>query len=255
MLSPLRRGILIRHLLPALNDDSAAAESTARKLFHQFAIKLIDLWRYEAGSPIDNLLGPATGWKYFEQARAKKRGVLVITCHLGNWEFGGPLLRRRGITLQVVTLAEPGRGFTRLRQASRARWQIETLVIGDDPFEVLEIIKRLESGATVALLVDRPPAATGVTVQLFGRPFNASIAAAELARASGCVLLPVYLPFRNGVYEAHILGEIEYDRAALRDRPARQQLTQKIMNVFEPIIDGHLDQWYHFVPLWPNDKT
>src|SRR5262249_37047228 len=151
-------------------------------------------------------------------------------------------LTQRGITLQVITLAEPGEKFTELRQASRARWNIETVVIRDDPLVFVEIIRRLEAGATVALLVDRPPAPTAVTVDLFGHPFPASIAAAELARASGCVLLPVYLPRANGSYEAHVLAPIPYDRAALRDRAARQELTQRIMNVFEPLIRQHLDQ-------------
>jgi lauroyl/myristoyl acyltransferase len=112
------------------------------------------------------------------------------------------------------------------------------------------VIKRLENGATVALLVDRPPRATSIDVQLFGKPFAASIAAAELARASGCVLLPVYLPRTNGAYAAHVLPAISYDRAALRGRDARRELTQKIISAFEPVIRQHLDQWYHFVPVW-----
>ena len=95
------------------------------------------------------------------------------------------------------------------------------------------------------------PPASAVTVELFGQPFLASIAAAELARASGCVLLPVYLPWEPGGYEAHMLPAIPYERAALRDRRARQQLTQEIVRRFEPLIRKHLDQWYHFVPIWP----
>jgi lauroyl/myristoyl acyltransferase len=124
-------------------------------------------------------------------------------------------------------------------------------VIGEDPFAFLEIIKRLQAGAAVALLVDRPPPATAVTVELFGRPFSASVAAAELARASGCALLPVCLPRAGDVYEAHVLPEIPYDRAALSSREARRQFTQEIMRAFEPVIHEHLDQWFHFVPIWP----
>ena len=176
--------------------------------------------------------------------------MLLVTPHLGNWEFGGPLLTRRGVALQVLTLAEPGKDFTELRQASRARWNVQTLVIGNNPLAVVEIIRRLEDGATVALLIDRPPPATAITVRLFEQPFPASIAAAELARASGCVLLPVYLARRGGAYDAHILPPIPYARATLRDRASRQDLTQRIMSVFEPLIREHLDQWYHFVPLW-----
>jgi lauroyl/myristoyl acyltransferase len=141
-----------------------------------------------------------------------------------------------------------------MRRESRARWDIETLVIGEDPFAFVEIIRRLEAGATVALLIDRPPPASAVTVELFGRPFSASIAAAELARASGCAILPVYLPRTGHGYAAHILPAMPYDRARLRDREARRQFTQQIMRAFEPVIRQYLDQWYHFVPVWPQNQ-
>jgi lauroyl/myristoyl acyltransferase/preprotein translocase subunit SecF len=251
---PGRREIVIQNLMPALNNDRAAATKKAKRLFHQFAIKVVDLWRYEAGLPIENTFGNATGWKDFTEAQAQKRGVLLLTPHLGNWEFGGPWLTQRGVTLYVVTLAEPGEKFTQLRQASRARWNIETLVIGNDPFAFLEIIRRLEAGDTVALLIDRPIHSGMVTVELFGHPFSASVAAAELARASGCVLLPVYLPREGDSYAAHVLPAISYDRASLRDPAARKQLTQQIVHAFEPAILKHLDQWYHFIPIWPKEK-
>ena len=155
------------------------------------------------------------------------------------------------MTLQVLTLAEPGEDFTELRQNSRAQWGIETLVVGSDPLAFVEVIRRLESGATVALLVDRPPPPTAIKVELFGRPFLGSVAAAELARASGCALLPVYLPRGRQKYAAHILPAVPYDRPALRGHEARRRLTQTIISTFEPLIREHLDQWYHFVPIWP----
>lgn len=250
-LAPHRRKVVVENLLPALHGERQAANAKAKALFRHFARKIVDLWRYEAGLPIEELFGVTSGWEHFERAQAEKRGVLLVTPHLGNWEFGGPSLSRRGVALQVVTLAEPGNELTAMRQASRARWKIETLVIRNDPFAFLEVIRRLEDGATVALLIDRPPPPTATIVELFGRPFPASIAAAELARASGCVVLPVCVPRSGDVYEAHILPPVQYDRAALRDRAARQQFTQELMRVFEPLIRQHLEQWYHFVPVWP----
>ena len=248
-----RREIVIQNLLPPLNGNRAAAELEGRRLIQQFATKVVDLLRYESGEGIEHLFGEWSGWEHFTRAQKQKRGILLITPHLGNWEFGGPLLTRRGVKLQVITLAEPGGRFTDLRKASRARWDIDTLVIGEDPFAFVEIIRRLEAGATVALLMDRPPTASRVIVELFGRPFPASVAAAELARASGCVLLPVYIPQIDGSgYAAHMLPAIEYDRGALREREARQKLTQKIMSAFEAPIRNHLNQWYHFVPVWPD---
>jgi predicted RND superfamily exporter protein/lauroyl/myristoyl acyltransferase len=246
-----RRETVIENLLPVLENDRTAAERTAKALFREFAIKIVDLWRYEAGLPIQNSFGLATGWERLARAQAEGRGVLLLTPHLGNWEFGGPWLTQKGIPLQVITLAEPGKKLTQLRSTSRARWNIETLVIGNDPFGAVEIVRRLGEGATVALLIDRPPHYSAVTVELFGRPFAASVAAAELARASGCILLPVYLPRTGDAYAAHVLPPIAYDRAALRDRAARLRLTQEIVRAFEPVIRQHPDQWYHFVPIWP----
>jgi lauroyl/myristoyl acyltransferase len=246
-----RREAVIQNFLPPLEGNRVAAEKVARDLFRNFAVKLADLWRYESGQSIDGMFAVLTGWEHFTAARATRRGVLLLTPHLGNWEFGAPLLAGRGVNLLVITLAEPQGRLTELRQQSRARWGIETLVVGRDPFAFVEIIRRLEAGATVALLVDRPPETSAVRVELFGRKFAATIAAAELARASGCVLLPVYLPRTASGYAAHILPEIPYDRAALRSRESRHKLTQEIMRAFEPAIRQHLDQWYHFVPIWP----
>ena len=90
-------------------------------------------------------------------------------------------------------------------------------------------------------------------VELFGQPFRASVAAAELARASGCALIGVTIVRKRDGYAGEVLPEFEYDRRALGNREARRELTQQILRAFEPEIREHLDQWYHFVPIWPAD--
>ena len=247
---PKRFAVVRGNLLPISGGDERHAARLARALFREFGVKLIDLWRYEAGLPVDRLFHSLTGWENFTQAQARGKGVLLVTPHFGNWEFGAPLLASREVRLLVLTQAEPGAGFTEYRQAARARWGIETLVVGGDPFAFVEIIKRLQSGAVVALLIDRPPPTSSVEVTFFGRPFRASIAAAELARASGCAILPVILPRVSTGYEAHLLPEIAYDRRMLGNRDARAVLTGEILRAFEPTLRQHPDQWFHFVPVW-----
>jgi lauroyl/myristoyl acyltransferase len=247
-----RRRVVCENLLPVVNGDRLAARLATRELFAQFGLKLADLWRYESGLSIYNLFHSLTGWEHFEAAHALGRGVLFVTIHLGNWEFGAPLLTQRGIRLQVITLEEPEARFTEFRQAARSRWGIETLALGTDPFRAVEVIRRLEANQSVALLMDRPPSATAVPVTLFGRNFMASISAAELARATGCVLLPVYLPRTSRGYAAQILPPVEYDRREIGTREKRIELTQKIMERFEPAIRLYVNQWFHFVPIWPS---
>lgn len=250
-----RREIVINNLLPALGGNRIEARRLSRELFQNFAQKLVDLWRYESGVAIEYLFGEWTGWDHFTRAQQQGRGVLVLTAHIGNWEFGAPLLASRGIKLVVISLEEPDSRLTEMRKAARARWGIETIVIGKDPFAFVEIIRRLEAGAIIALHVDRPQASSAVEVELFGRPFQASVAPAELARASGSVLVPVYLPRTATGYAAHGLPAIDYNRASLRQPAARQQLAQKIITAFEPVIRQNLNQWYHFIPIWPGRQS
>ena len=250
-LNPARREIVVRNLLPAVGGDPRLAERKAHELFRAFGAKLAELWRFEAGLASDRWRVAGNDWHILEEACARKRGVLLLSPHLGNWELGGALLIRRGIKLVVLTQAEPGDDLTQLRRQSRARWGIETFVVGGNGFEFVEIIRRLQDGENVALLVDRPPAAKAVEVQLFGQPFPASVAAAELARASGCALIGVTVVAEKDGYFAKILPEFTYDRAALGNREHRQALTQQIMSAFEAEIQAHPEQWFHFVPVWP----
>ena len=250
-----RRRVVMDNLLPLVADDRRQAARATRQLFTQFALKLTDLWFYESGAPVANWHADWSGWEIFTAARAPGRGVLLVTPHLGNWELGAELMARNGCPLVVLTQAEPDPRLTAARQASRTLRGVETLVVGNDAFAFITIIQRLQAGATVALLVDRPPPPTAVPVTLFGRPFSASIAPAELARASGCAILPTYIVREGGGYHARILPEITYDRARIGHRHARLQLTQEILRAFEPVIRRHATQWFHFVPVWPETKT
>jgi lauroyl/myristoyl acyltransferase len=128
----------------------------------------------------------------------------------------------------------------------------ETLVIGQDDFAFVEVIKQLQAGADLAISLDRPPeAGRRADPEFFGHPFEASLAAAELARASGCALIGVTIVRRPDGYAVKVLPEFTYDRKALGNREARRELTQQILRAFEPEIRKDIDQWYQFTPIWP----
>jgi KDO2-lipid IV(A) lauroyltransferase len=249
-----RRQIVLHNLLPLFNGDVSAARRATRRLFVNFGRKLADLMRHEAGVSLKDRFVSLEHWDRFATVHARGQGVLMLTPHLGNWEIGSPLLVERRVDLLVVTQAEPGADLTELRRHARRRSGVETVVIGNDAFAFIEIIKRLQAGATVAMLIDRPPAQSAVQATLCGQPYPVSLAPAELARASGCALVGVCIVEGAKGYEATVLPEFTYDRRALGDRAARQQFMQRILSAFEPMIRKHADQWYHFVPVWPAES-
>jgi len=249
-----RREVVVQNFLPVFAGDRAAAEKAAHRLHRKFALKLVDLWRVEGGVPVQNWLTNPGELEIIRTAQQRGCGILFITLHLGNWEHGGLLLNQLGIPLTILSQAEPDDGLTDLRIASRRRFGVETLIIGQDSFAFVEVIKRLQAGAALAISLDRPPAKGGVTVELFGRPFEAPVAAAELARASGCALIGVTIVRRRDGYAVKVLPEFAYDRRALGDREVRRELTRQILRAFEPQIRQDIDQWYQFVPIWPKGE-
>jgi lauroyl/myristoyl acyltransferase len=246
-----RREVVVQNFLPVFAGDRSAAEKAAHRLHRKFAVKLVDLWRVEGGVPVQNWLTNPGELEIIRTARQRGCGILFITLHLGNWEHGGLLLNQLGIPLTILSQAEPDDGLTDLRIASRRRFGVETLIIGQDSFAFVEVIKRLQAGAALAISLDRPPAKGGVQVEFFGHPFEAPLAAAELARASGCALIGVTIVRRRDGYAVKVLPEFVYDRRALGDREVRRELTRQILRAFEPQIRQDIDQWYQFVPIWP----
>jgi KDO2-lipid IV(A) lauroyltransferase len=243
--------VVVQNFLPVFKGDCTAAEKAARAAHRKFAAKLIDLWRVEGGEQTHNWITNHSELEIIHAARRRGHGTLFITLHLGNWEHGGLLLNQLGIRLTILTQAEPDDGLTDMRKAARARYGVDTLIIGDDGFAFVEVIKQLQAGADMAVSLDRPPDRGGVPVEFFGHPFEASLAAAELARASGCALVGVTIVRRPGGYAVKVLPEFVYDRKALGNREARRELTQQILRAFEPEIRDNIDQWYQFTPIWP----
>lgn len=246
-----REEIIFNNLLPIFAGDAKQARKATRRLFRKFASKMTDLFRYEAGvSMLD-------AFHDFDKEANLPRitgpnGTLLVTPHLGNWEIGGALLAAYNVRFVAVTQAEPGNTFTDARMRARKQRGIETVVVGRDAFSFLELIRKLQEGATVAMLIDRPAAASAVPVELFGRRFFASNAPAELARVSGCAVVPTYVVEKEGRYEVGILESFEMDRRALGSREGRHEFTRRMMARFEPVIREYADQWYQFVPIWPS---
>ena len=246
-----RREVVVQNLLPVVAGDRLAAQEAAHRLHRKFALKLVDLWRLESGAPVRDWLTNPVGLEIIRAARQRGCGILFVTLHLGNWEHGGRLLSQLGIPLTILTQAEPDDGLTELRIAMRRRCGVETLIVGEGSFAFIEVIRRLQDGAALALALDRRPARGGVAVEWFGRPFEAPAAAAELARASGCAVIGVTIVRRPTGFAVKALPEFTYDRRALGNRETRRELTQQILRAFEPEIRQNIDQWYQFVPIWP----
>ncbi|HSH93797.1 MAG TPA: lysophospholipid acyltransferase family protein, partial [Roseimicrobium sp.] len=120
---------------------------------------------------------------------------------------------------------------------------------------LVEMIQTLRRNEFLAMLVDRPYAGTGTTVQFFGHETQFSTAPALLHQHTGAAVLPAFV-LQDG--KGGYITMAEPLIPMIEDRDAQVAITtntQRIANVFEGIIRRHPEQWFNYVPIWKNEEA
>jgi KDO2-lipid IV(A) lauroyltransferase len=119
------------------------------------------------------------------RAIEERRGVIVCAAHVGNWEFGAVALGKLGLDVAVVAGPQYAAAWrSRVRQAKRANG-IHTVHPEESPRRLL---RHLERGGAICLLVDGDGFARGRETRLFGRRVRLPEGPARLAATAGAVL-------------------------------------------------------------------
>jgi KDO2-lipid IV(A) lauroyltransferase len=132
------------------------------------------------------------GEQHFEVALQARRGVLLVTPHLGSWEMAAQALAERYGPEHgpLVGMYRPPRKawlVALMVQARNRRWlkAITTSVAG-----VRSLVKALRAGGYTLLAPDQvPPLGQGVWADFFGRPAYTMNLLARLAQATGAAVV------------------------------------------------------------------
>ena len=242
-----RREVVLQNLEP-LVPDPVEREVVCRNCFRNFLRMLHDFCDSAAGGQrrVNALMAERRGFDALTAARARGRGTLLVTGHLGAWEMGGMVLAADGFPLNVVTLQEPTEKLDRWRKEYRRRLGIKTITVGSDKFAFVEIIQALKRNELVAMLVDRPYLRSGVPVNFFGRQTLFSAAAAKIWQHTQAAVIPAFVlqlsPGRYGCYA--------YPAIDMRPENSLEENSQLMAGVFQSIIRESPEQWFNFVPIW-----
>lgn len=125
-----------------------------------------------------------------DEARREGRGAIILTGHLGNWEWAGIALSRRGRPFAALFQEPRQAGLAdRLRAARRAAG-LETIERDD----VRAALAWLKAGRILAIVMDQEPRRPedGVVTTLFGRPTRTYVGPFRLARATGAAVFTAF---------------------------------------------------------------
>ena len=248
-----RRRILLRNLFTAFPEKSAAEiEDIARRSIEGFAAALVDF--LETGRLTAEEIRARVsiaGEENFAAARARGRGVFLLSAHFGSWEIAALAAGLMGepIALLVRTLDNP------LLEEELARLRRR---FGNRPIPkkeaARELLRSMSRNESVAILVDQnviPREA--VYVPFFGRLAATTPALALLHLKTGAAVVPVFMwPEGDGRYR------MEFERPILAqefggpevDRDERvRRATARYMEVIEAAIRREPHAW-----LWLHDR-
>jgi KDO2-lipid IV(A) lauroyltransferase len=156
------------------------------------------------------------GGENFARARARGRGVLVLTAHLGNWDLLAVSEALAGADLAIVTRHQRARGVDAVWKAKRARLGVRQIGAGGAR-SARALLGHLRGGGVVGFVLDQHAGDAGVVVDFLGRPASTDPGLAALALASGAPVLPVFIRrLEDGTHEVDIGVEVPLAPGATR---------------------------------------
>lgn len=198
-----------------------------------------------------SLFGHREGIGHLHRAREEGKGCVLVTGHLGFFEIGGLVMTRFGFPITILTFREPSPELTKWRAEFRARWGVKTIVVGEDAFAVVEIVRTLREGGFVAMLADRPyNPADAIPVEYPHGSILFSRGPALLSLLSGCPVIPVGITTgMDGLFRVEAGPPITTSWSSSGREESIAAATRRIAAALLPMFRREPEQWYHFAPL------
>ena len=196
------------------------------------------------------------------KAAHSKRGVIIISAHLGNWEISpvivSCLLQRP--TVSVARRIQPG-ALNRFILRSRTRFG--NMII-DKERALPKMARMLRQGKILGILIDQATTRSeGVEVSFFGKTVTATPAAALLARRYNCPVLTGFCIREPDGRLTLIIGKALSLQVTKDSRADLIENTQIMTHAVEEAVKAYPDQWLwlhkrwkrHYPNLYPEDMA
>ena len=177
------------------------------------------------------------------------RGVVLVFPHIGNFDLAGQAVAAYMSHVQVLTLPNPSPGFQRLNEMRR-RGGAEVTPLS--PAALRRALRNLRQGSAVAFGGDRPVSELDRPFPFFGRPARVPSASVRLALRTGSLVAVMAAAWdaASGEYCLDVEPFLEMERTGDEEEDVALNM-RRVLDGLERVIRRWLDQWYMFVPVWP----
>lgn len=233
---------------PLWNTPNLTAEQLAEETFKNLGRSLMEVCRLYHGRGLDIINNiELRGREHYEAARAKGKGMILLTGHCGNWEL---------LALGLSSIFDEGMSVVARRQnnpylnqmVEKMRMRYNNTVLYKQG-ALKGILSAAKKNRLVGMLADQAVfEADGALIDVLGRKAWASKAPVIIAQKSGAPLLPTFI-HREGkrqiitFYPAHIFSGDMTEEGVRRE-------SQAVSRYVENYVVAHPTQWYWVHRRW-----
>lgn len=222
------------------------------RIFRNFAKYLVDFFRFSKidkeyitkNIKIKNL-------RYFDEALQKKKGVIVLTAHIGNWELGGVVIAQLGYPFWVVALEHKDKKVDDFFNFQRESKGVKVIPLKRAVRTSLSILKE---NRLLALAGDRDFSGKGIIVDFFGKPAILPEGAAAFSLKTGAPIVPGFM-LRNDddSFTLKIERPLEFSPSGNKEKDLADIICW-YKAIFEEYIRKYPEQWYIFRSFWLTEE-
>lgn len=185
---------------------------------------------------------------YLEGALKEGKGVVLLTAHIGNWEWLGAALAMAGLPLTTVIKRQPNDQHTRILNEYREKAGIEVFARGSS--ELVGAAKALKKGKILGFLADQDAGASGIVLPFLGKMASTPMGPAVFAKRFKSPVVPAFIVRRpEGGHRVLLYEPFYYHDTGNEDRDI-YELTLKMTQITEDVIRAYPDEWLWFQKRW-----
>jgi lauroyl/myristoyl acyltransferase len=219
------------------------------RLFTHYAQSIANLYALHHDLPLGIEVITHRG-EMLERMQRERRGAVMATGHLGNWQIAPFLMSRKSYAPLTMAMAEePNQRTAEFERRFRDRLRI--VYTTRSPLALVELARLIGQGELVGMQMDRHTGGASATFELFGRPALFPTAPATLARATRAPLIPVFILASEDRRRCEFFVEEPIEVPQTRDREADvHAATRRLVAIYERYVARYPEQWFNFYDFW-----
>jgi len=246
----------IAQMRESMGNSEAAAKALIRESFINIGRNFLEVM-YMPNLTVENFEGymELHHMDRMKDALAEGHGVVILTAHIGNWEWLSAALTFSGLPVTAIIKPQPNEQHTRLLNEFREMVGVEVFSRGTS--ELMGATRALKKGKCLGFLVDQDGGPGGAFIDFLGREASTPMGAAVFSKKFQSPVVPAFILRKpDGKHKVMIGEPLRYEDHGDVNKDLFD-FTVRMTRVVEKLILENPSQWLWFQKRWntrPEEK-